>query len=156
MIHTPTQEKLIKALNAFMVLSLRLGFICEKVKTKPPAQIQKYCGFLYSTIGIPTFYIPEDKRNRGLAMIQFLKAGASKAELSRLTLAVVTGLLQSLVEATPQHIGQTYLRWLYDWIHVFDSTAPKSTGTAFYFMRVELSDAEWLDLEWWETFLQSP
>jgi diketogulonate reductase-like aldo/keto reductase len=89
-------------------------------------------------------------------MIQFLKAGASTAKLSRLTLAVVTGLLQSLVEATPQRIGQTYLRWLYDWIHVFDSTAPKSTGTAFYFMRVELSDAEWLDLEWWETFLQSP
>jgi hypothetical protein len=43
-------------------------------------------------------------------MIQFLKAGASTAaKLSRLTLAVVTGLLQSLVEATPQHIGQTYL-----------------------------------------------
>jgi hypothetical protein len=34
--------------------------------------------------------------------------------------------------------------------------APKATGTAFYFTRVELSDAEWLDVEWWETFLQSP
>jgi hypothetical protein len=66
-------------------------------------------------------------------MIQFLKAGASTAELSRLTLAVVTGLLQSLVEATPQRIGQTFLCWLYDRIHVFDSTDPKPTGTAFYF-----------------------
>jgi hypothetical protein len=156
MIHAPTRGKLIRALNAFMDLSLRLGFICQKVKTKPPAQMQKYCGFLYSTVGIPTFSIPEDKRNRGLAMIKFLKAGAATAELSRLTLAVVTGLLQSLVEATPQRIGQTYLRRLYDRIHVFDSMDPKPTGTAFYFTRVELSAAEWLDLEWWAAFLQSP
>ncbi|MCK7580969.1 MAG: hypothetical protein MZV65_38715, partial [Chromatiales bacterium] len=63
-------------------------------------------------------------------MIKFLKAGAATAELSRLTLAVVTGLLQSLVEATPQRIGQTYLRRLYDRIHVFDSMDPKPTGTA--------------------------
>jgi hypothetical protein len=89
-------------------------------------------------------------------MIHFLKAGTSTAKLSRLTLAVVTRLLQSLVEATPQRIGQTYLRRLYDRIHVFDSTAPKPMGTAFYFTRVELSDVEWLDLGWWETFLQSP
>jgi hypothetical protein len=74
-IHAPTKSKLIEALNAFMDLSLRLGFICQKVKTKPPAQIQKYCGFIYYTTGIPTLLIPEEKRSRGLAMIQFLKAG---------------------------------------------------------------------------------
>jgi hypothetical protein len=101
-IHAPTREKLVTALNAFMDLSLRLGLICQKVKTKPPAQVQKYCGFIYDTTGVPTLRIPEDKRSRGLAMIEYLWAGSENRELSRLTLAVVTGLLQSLVEATPQ------------------------------------------------------
>ena len=53
-VHAPTKEKLITALNTFMDLALRLGLICQKVKTKAPAQIQKYCGFLYDTTGIPT------------------------------------------------------------------------------------------------------
>jgi hypothetical protein len=101
-IHAPTRAKLVTALNAFMDLALRLGLICQKVKTKPPAQVQKYCGFIYDTTGIPTLKIPADKRSRGLAMIQFLRAGVESMELSRLTLAVVTGLLQSMVEATPQ------------------------------------------------------
>jgi hypothetical protein len=109
-IHAPTKGKLIQALNAFMDQSLRLGYICQKVKTKPPAQLLKYCGFVYDTSGIPTLSIPDDKRSRGLAMLQFLRAGDTLFEISRLTLAVVTGLLQSLVDATPQHIGQTYLR----------------------------------------------
>jgi hypothetical protein len=44
-----------------MDLALRLGLICQEVKTKPPSQHQKYCGFLYDTTGIPTLRIPEDK-----------------------------------------------------------------------------------------------
>ena len=57
-IHAPTRAKLIMALNAFMDLSLRLGLICQKVKTKPPAQVHKYCGFIYDTTGIPMLRIP--------------------------------------------------------------------------------------------------
>jgi hypothetical protein len=62
-IHAPTKVKLIVALNAFMDSALRVGLICQKVKTKPPAQIQKYCGFLYDTTGTPTLRIPDDKRS---------------------------------------------------------------------------------------------
>ena len=62
-IHAPTRAKLITALNAFMNLSLRLGLIGQKVKAKPPAQVQKYCGFIYDTTGIPTLLIPEGKRS---------------------------------------------------------------------------------------------
>jgi hypothetical protein len=157
MIHAPTRKKLIRALNAFMNLSLRLGFICQKVKTKPSAQVQKYCGFIYETVGIPTLRIPEDKCSRALAMLQYLKAGGETLKLLRLTLAVVlTGLLQSLVEATPQRIGQTYLRRLYAQIHMIGSTDPKPTGMAFYYSQVELIEAEWLDLEWWEAMLHAP
>ena len=156
-IHAPTRAKLIVALNAFMDLSLRLGFICQKVKTKAPAQLQKYCGFLYDTTGIPSLRIPEDKRSRGLAMIRFLKAGGPSLRISRLTLAVVTGLLQSLVDATPQRIGQTFLRRLYTRLHLLDEVGGESerpVGAAFYFTRVALSPEEWLDLSWWEDALR--
>jgi hypothetical protein len=43
-----------------------------------------------------------DKRERGLAMIRFLRAGGSSMRVSCLMLAVVAGLLQSLVDVTPQ------------------------------------------------------
>jgi hypothetical protein len=155
-IHAPTRAKLVTALNAFMDLALRLGLICQKVKTKPPAQVQKYCGFIYDTTGIPTLKIPADKRSRGLAMIQFLRAGVESMELSRLTLAVVTGLLQSMVEATPQRVGQTYLRQLYDRLHDLETeTAQWLSGPSKYYTRVALTPEEWLDLEWWEAALKA-
>jgi hypothetical protein len=154
-IHAPTRRKLHTALNAFMDLSLRLGLICQKAKTKAPAQTQKYCGFVYDTTGIPTLRIPEDKRQRGLATIRFLKAGGPSMDLSRLTLAVVTGLLQSMVEATPQRIGQTFLRRLYDRLHRLEEGLPnRPHGAAMYYSRVDLAAEEWLDLEWWENALE--
>jgi hypothetical protein len=154
-IHAPTKKKLIIALNAFMEMSLRLGLICQKVKTKPPAQVQKYCGFIYDTTGIPTIRIPEDKRSRGLAAIRFLKAGETTMEVSRLTLAVVTGLLQSMVDATPQRIGQTFLRRLYDRLHMLDKEpGERLHGITLYYTRIALSREEWLDLDWWESALK--
>jgi hypothetical protein len=101
------------------------------VKTKAPAQVQNYCGFIYDTTGIPTLRIPADKHERGLATIQFLRAGGSSLQLSCLTLAVVTGLLQSLVEAMPQHIGQTFLRRLYMRLHAIKEE--RLSGAAFYY-----------------------
>ena len=153
-VHAPTRTKLIVALNAFMDLALWLGLVCQKVKTKPPAQVQKYCGFVYDTMGIPMLRIPKEKRSRGLAMIQFLRAGGESMELSRLTLAVVTGLLQSMVEATPQRVGQTYLRRLYDRLHDLDlGKEPPPVGPLMYYTRVALTPEEWLDLDWWEAAL---
>jgi hypothetical protein len=154
-IHAPTKRKLIRALNAFMDLSLRLGFICQKVKTKPPAQSQKYCGFVFDTTGVPTLQLPEDKRSRGLAIIGFLKAGGPSFALSRLSLAVVTGLLQSMVDATPQRVGQTFLRRLYDRLHMLHQAQDvRLSGQALFFTRVQLTAEEWLDLDWWAAFLQ--
>jgi hypothetical protein len=154
-IHAPTRDKLIMALNAFMDLALRLGLICQKVKTKPPAQVQKYCGFIYDTTGTPTLRIPDTKRSRGLAMIQYLRAGGPTMDLSRLTLAVVTGLMQSMVDATPQRVGQTFLRRLYDRLHQLEvDPVERIKGAAMYYSRVRLTDEEWLDLEWWEAALR--
>jgi hypothetical protein len=64
-------------------------------------------------------------------------------------------LLQSLVEATPQRVGQTFLRRLYDRLHALDGEDPHcSTGPAMYYTRVTLTTEEWLDLEWWEAALR--
>lgn len=52
---------MIQVLNAFMDLALWLGLMSQKVKTKPPAQVQKYCGFIYDTTGIPMIWILEAK-----------------------------------------------------------------------------------------------
>ena len=82
MIHAPTHAKCGQALSAFMNLMLWLGIMCQKVKLKPPAQVQKYTEFLFDTTGIPTFCIPPNKCVRGLATIHFLKAGGPSLELS--------------------------------------------------------------------------
>jgi hypothetical protein len=93
-------------------MSVRLGFICQRLKTKPPAQQQKFCGFLYDTSVTATLLIPDDKVSRAVTSICYLRAGATSEHMARLTLAMVLGRLQSLVDATSQRIGQAYLRTL--------------------------------------------
>ena len=76
MIHAPTQVKCGHALSTFMNLMLQLSIMCQKVKLKPPAQVQKYTGFLFDMTSIPTLRIPPNKCDHGLvATIHFLKAG---------------------------------------------------------------------------------
>jgi hypothetical protein len=154
-IHAPTKWKLIVALNAFMDLTLRLGLVCQCIKTKPLAQVQKYCGFIYDTTGVPTLRIPPDKCKRGLAVIRFLRAGGPTMDVSRLTLAMVTGLLQSMVEATPQRVGQTFLvRCLYNRLHALnDDPTEQPLGMRLYYTRMVLTAKECLDLDWWEAAL---
>jgi hypothetical protein len=75
-------------------------------------------------------------------------------ELSRLTLAVVMGLLQSMVDATPQWIGQTFLRRLYDHLHQLEEEPIQCLqGVAMYYSRMTLTTDQWLDMDWWEAAL---
>jgi hypothetical protein len=76
-------------------------------------------------------------------------------ELSCLMLVVVTGLLQSMVDATPQQrMGQTFLRRLYDRLHALEEApATQPRGVALYYSHVALTAEEWLDLDWWEATL---
>jgi hypothetical protein len=100
-------------------------------------------------------WIPEAKRSQGLAMIHFLQTGGTTMELSRLTLVVVTGLLQSMVDAMPQRIGQTFLRQLYDHLHQLEEEPIQCLrGVAMYYSRVTLTTDKWLDLDWWEAALR--
>ena len=149
LIHAPTKPKCFKAFTEFMDHSVRLGFICQKAKTSPPAQVQKFCGLLYDTTKVPCVRVMKSKVSRSTATIKYAARQSLRGNLSRLTLAVTTGLLQSLVDATPQRMGQTYLRELYNELHELDAW-----GKALYYTDVVLSAKALADLEWWIAFLR--
>ena len=124
LLHGPTPEKVGRALTLVMDEALRMGLICQKKKTIPPCQVMRYCGFDYDTTGIPTLCIPPEKVSKALAFIDFLDRGSQELQtkkFARLTLSVVVGVLQSLVEATPANLGasflggymQTYIVWMH-------------------------------------------
>jgi hypothetical protein len=119
LVHGPTKHKCFQVFSEFMNHTVGLGFICQKAKTSPPDQVQKFCGMMYDSVEVPCVRIMEAKVSHSLATINFSICQSRKGELSRLTLAVTTGLLQSLVDGTPQRTGQTYLnlRELYNELH---------------------------------------
>ena len=150
MVHGPTKRKCGEGFSAYMDHTVRLGFICQKRKTKPPAQIQKFGGLLYDTREVPKTRIPDAKLSRSLATIDYLERTNLRGGLSRLSVAVGTGLLQSLVDATPQRLGQTYLRDLYTELHELQD----HYGKAMYYTTMVLSDRALDGLAWWRLFLQ--
>jgi hypothetical protein len=70
---------------------------------------------MYDTQHEPRLIIPPEKRSRARVQVQYTLR-QSTGELSRLAMSVINGVLQSLVDATPSQIGQTYLRPLHDMI----------------------------------------
>jgi hypothetical protein len=50
-----------------------MGLIFQALKLKPPAQCQRFCGFIYDTVGLPEVQIPEDKLSRALALVRYAK-----------------------------------------------------------------------------------
>jgi hypothetical protein len=149
-VHGPTKQKTATAFSCFMDHMVRLGFICQKVKTHAPAQCQKFCGMLFDTQGTPTIRIPDDKVSRALATLECVLALDDQRILSRLSASVCGGLLQSLVDATPARQGQVYLRRLYDDVHHTSSLY----GKPLYYSIMELSSDSKADLEWWRIFLE--
>jgi hypothetical protein len=128
---------------------VRLGFICQCVKTSPPAQRQKFCGMIFDTTKIPTLLIPEAKVFRARATIARILELNQRGELTRLSASVLGGLLQSLVDATPSRQGQTYLRSLYGNIH----HTTELYGRKLYYTKFRLSEPTLQDLLWWNEFL---
>jgi hypothetical protein len=150
-VHGATKMQAYKGFTAFMDHSVKLGFICQPVKTSLPAQRQKFCGMIYDTTDVPTIKIPETKVSRGQATIEHLLRLNDQEQLSRLTVAVGGGFLQSLVDATPARIGQTYLRKVYDEVHGLEG----HYGKELYYTPIVLSEACTEYLKWWHEFLKT-
>ena len=73
-IHAPTREKLERALNHFMNLTVEVGMLCNPTKVVPPSQRVKYCGFEYESTGIPTLHVPDAKISKALAIIDYVES----------------------------------------------------------------------------------
>jgi hypothetical protein len=113
--HAPNRRLIQEARLFFMDMACCiLGFLCHPMKCPKPSQCVKFIGFEFDSHGFPLLRVPLEKRERALAVVEYLIASPPGQFFSRLSLAVSTGILQSLVEATPSHIGSTYLRAHYD------------------------------------------
>jgi hypothetical protein len=111
--------------------------------TPPPG------GALYDATKVPCVRVVQAKVSRSLATIQHAILQSRRGDLSRVALAVTTGLLQSLVDAIPQRIRQTYLRELHNELHELDMWGKDMCCTD-----VVLSAKALADLEWWLAFLR--
>jgi len=146
LIHSPTHRKLIITLEVILLKALTLGLIYNNKKTVSPTQTIKFCGFLYNHISTPYLTIPEYKTSRALSLILYLQQ-LGKRCCSRILLSMIVGCLQSLVPATPDNIGASFLRLLYLDLH---RPQPKDApGTPqFYHTRVCLGPLSLLCLDW--------
>ena len=107
LIRGPTKAKDDETLSTFMSHMLWLGFICQRVKTSPPTQVQKFCGLLFDIRSNPTIRIPTSKLSRSLAATAYIRLLHDQQALSRLSALVWGGLPRSLVEDTQARQGQT-------------------------------------------------
>jgi hypothetical protein len=153
LIHGPTYEKCLMGLTQILELSMWLGFICQSAKTVPPCQCVKYCGFLYDTVDILSMCIPSEKLTRALSQLAYVTWSDTKP-LSCIGLAIIVGNLQSLVPATPNNIGASFLCHAYNNLHATQDRL-YTYPLAFYYEEITLSVLCLLDLSWWFKALQS-
>jgi hypothetical protein len=152
LLHGPTHHKVGSAMSNILDLTVRLGFICNPTKLTPPSQSVKYCGFLYDTSTFPRLQIPKDKVSRSIALIDYV-IRANHRRLSRYALSCVVGTLQSLVPATPNAIGSSFLTPSYNCVHAILLSSFGGNHDLFYSSIVSLTaDAE-AGLLWWRKSL---
>jgi hypothetical protein len=151
LIHGPTYEKTAAALSFFLDTAVECGFLFHPKKLITPCQEVKYCGVLFNTDDIPCLKIPVSKRERSLAMVEHLQYADPNRTWSRLSLAVVAGVLESLSEATPRRLGHTHLRYFHSLVHPEGG----GTGAAQYYTSTRLTDTVRAELAWWARFLET-
>jgi hypothetical protein len=106
----PSRKSVEHAMLFFLEAACRVGLMCHPKKCTPPNQSVRYIGFIFDTHRAPCLRIPLHKREHAVAIVGYLISSPNDQSFSRLSLAVAVGILQSLVEATPSHLGNTYLR----------------------------------------------
>jgi hypothetical protein len=80
-------------------------------------------------------------------MVDYLLLGKATTEYSRLSSYVVTGVLESLVEATPSRLGHTSYISLSTLVH------PEEAGTS---INTSLTESVLRDIRWWHFLLSNP
>jgi len=104
---------------------------------------------MYNTLGLPSRHIPLEKSSRAKAMIQYVLQ--PHITLSRLGLSIVVGVLESLVDDTPNKIGSGLMMDLYVDLH--PPTDGDTSSRDSYNKSVVLSKASRKALAEWDQLL---
>jgi hypothetical protein len=124
-----------------------VGLLCHPGKLTPPSHVVKYTGLIFDTTSEPILRVPDYKVDKATAMIDYVLAQHER--ISWLSLSVVVGILESMVEATPARVGHTYLHHLHTILHPLDwdgSDLP-------YFSFTSLDERSTRDLHLWKWLL---
>jgi Reverse transcriptase (RNA-dependent DNA polymerase) len=154
LLHGPTYSLTCQGLSLFMDEAVRVGLLCHPKKLIPPQQRVRYCGFELDTQTVPSIQLPEDKRCRIEAMIQYVIT--RHLHIPGLAVAVITGVLEAIIEATPSRYGSHYIRALYDTLGILPGDSHLPPQYARYYQMVCLSSEALSELCWWKTLLEKP
>lgn len=116
-LHAKEHKKLITFGDAVITKAIILGIVFNPLKIDPPSQSIKYCGMIYNTIHVPVRKLPLTKISRIMAVSEYVLQKASKGNILRLTMNVLIGLLQPVVDGIPNNLANTLLRPLYVDLH---------------------------------------
>jgi hypothetical protein len=130
-----------------MDLAVKVGLLAHPLKLTPPSQEVKYTGFLWNMKAIPTLKVPSYKVDKSITFIDY--ALDHRDHLSRLCLAVVKGVLESEVDATPSRSSHTHLRSLGRTLN------PIGWEGLPYYSFARLTDEDVTNLTWWENVVKS-
>jgi hypothetical protein len=153
LLHGATMNAVSESLDFAINLALELVLVCQPAKMSPPAQMQKFGGFLYDTQEIPVQKVPTKKVSRAFALLSCVLRDIN-GPLARLGLRVLVGTPQLLVPATLSIIGSNFLFFLYaDLSHGMD---PSLHGLkSIYYNQVHLFGSSLDKMDWWFSSLQS-
>ncbi|CAJ1968848.1 unnamed protein product [Cylindrotheca closterium] len=149
LIHGPSHEKTAQGLQFFLDTAVDCGFLFHPKKLVHPQQVVKYCGFLFDTTDVPCLRIPEAKRDRALAICEYMIQSPLHKKWSRLGLAVAVGVLESLTEATPRRLGHTHLKEFHTLVH----PPGLGIGAEPYYTTTALNSLVLDELKWWRQYL---
>lgn len=74
LMHAATRRLIHEARLFFMDVACIFGFLCHPLKCPPPSQCVKFIGFEFDTHGFPLLRVPLEKRERALAIVEYLLA----------------------------------------------------------------------------------
>ena len=148
-LHGPDRRSTTEALKDFLDLAVDVGLLIHPRKLHLPSQVQQYTGFIFDTRSSPVLRIPQDKRERGMAMAKMLREHPDGLPFSRLALSVIAGTLESMADATPNRMGHTYLRSTHALIH----PAGQTGGRDIYYTSCTLTTEVRREMDWWIAIL---
>jgi hypothetical protein len=124
-----------------------VGLLCHPGKLTPTSHVVKYTGLIFDSTTEPILRVHDYKVDKALAMIDFVLTQHKRT--SRLSLVVVVGVLESIVEATPSRVGHTYLWHLHTILH----PAGWDGNDLPYFSFTSLDERSIQDLTLWKRLL---